>query len=251
MSIIKANCNIKYLNSNKIFDLITILRTLYYSKQKNNNEGKVILNNDYKFNIKRKRPEDLFENVSEYFNAETLVNYAESNSITRTQKKITIRALELLELKNNRSLILDAGCGPGFAAAYLNELGYKTVALDIISEFLKYYDIEYLNPILADMSYPPFKSDSFDSIISISALQWIIRDVESESERSILTNLFVSFYQILKPESKMIIQFYPKSTVIMDFIAEIVNNNTNFDGNFIIDNPNNPKKRKVFLLLKK
>jgi len=209
------------------------------------------LNKEYSFNIKRKRPEDLFENVSDYFNTETLTNYAESKSIMRTQKKIITRALELLELKNDRSLILDAGCGPGFAAAYLNELGHKTVALDIISEFLKYYDIEYLNPILADMCYPPFKSDSFDSIISISALQWIIRDVKSESESLVLTNLFVSFYQILKPESKMIVQFYPKSTVIMDYIAEIVNNKTNFKGNFIIDNPNNPKKRKIYLLLKK
>ena len=209
------------------------------------------MNKEYSFNIKRKRPEDLFENVSDYFNTETLTNYAESKSIMRTQKKITIRALELLELKNKHSLILDAGCGPGFAALYLNELGYKTVALDIISEFLKYYDIEDLNPILADMCYPPFKPDSFDSIISISALQWVIRDVKNESERLILTNLFVSFYQILKPESKMIVQFYPKSTVIMDYIAEIVNNKTNFKGNFIIDNPNNPKKRKIYLLLKK
>lgn len=209
------------------------------------------MNKEYLFNIKQKRPEDLFENVSDYFNTETLTNYAESKSIMRTQKKITIRALELLELKNNRPLILDAGCGPGFAAAYLNELGYKTVALDIISEFLKFYDIEYLNPVLADMCYPPFKPNSFDSIISISALQWVIRDVKNESERLILTNLFVSFYQILKPESKMIVQFYPKNTVIMDYIAEIVNNKTNFKGNFIIDNPNNPKKRKIFLLLKK
>ena len=209
------------------------------------------MNNNYSFNIKRKRPEDLFENVLDYFNAETLTNYAESKSIMRTQKKITIRALELLELKNDSPLILDAGSGPGFAASYLNELGYKTVALDIISDFLKYYDIEYLNPILADMCYPPFKPDSFDSIISISALQWVIRDLKKEHERLNLINLFVSFYQILKPESKMIVQFYPKNTVIMDYIAEIVNVNTNFKGNFIIDNPNNPKKRKVFLLLKK
>ena len=209
------------------------------------------MNKEYSFNIKRKRPEDLFENVSDYFNAETLTSYAESKSIMRTQKKIIIRSLDLLELKNRRPLILDAGCGPGFAAAYLNELGYKTVAIDIISEFLKYYDIEHLNPILADMCYPPFKPDSFDSIISISALQWVIRDVTKESEKLKLTNLFVSFYKILKPESKMIVQFYPKSTSIMDYIADIVNSKTDFKGNFIIDNPNNPKKRKVFLLLKK
>jgi len=209
------------------------------------------LNKEYSFNIKQKRPEDLFESALDYFNSEILTTYAESKSIMRTQKKILMRALELLELKNSPNLILDAGCGPGFVAAYLNELGYKTVALDIISEFLKYYDIGHLNPVLADMCYPPFKPDSFDSIISISALQWIIRDVKSESERLILTNLFKTFYQILKPESNMIVQFYPKSTIIMDYIATIVNTKTKFKGKFIIDNPDNPKKRKIFLLLKK
>jgi len=96
------------------------------------------LNNEYSFNIKRQRPEDLYEKVLDYFNEETLITYSESKSIMRTQKRITIRALELLELKNDRPLILDAGCGPGFAAAYLDELGYKTVALDIIAEFIKY-----------------------------------------------------------------------------------------------------------------
>ena len=209
------------------------------------------MNKEYSFNIKQKRPEDLFESALDYFNSETLTNYAESKSLMRTQKKILMRALELLELKNNCGLILDAGCGPGFVAAYLNELGYKTVALDIISEFLRFYDIEYLNPILADMCYPPFKPDSFDSIISISALQWIIRDVKSEGERLILTNLFKSFYQILKPKSNMIVQFYPKSTIIMDYIATIVNTKTKFKGKFIIDNPNNPRKRKIYLLMTK
>ena len=209
------------------------------------------MNKEYSFYVKRKRPEDLFENVSDYFSAETLTNYAESKSIMRTQKKITIRALELLELKNRRSLILDAGCGPGFAASYLNELGYKTVALDIISEFLKFYDIEYLNPILADMCYPPFKPDSFDSIISISALQWIYKNIENAIMRSNLINLFKSFYKILKPNSKAILQFYPKNDIVMENIGRIIKKSTQFSGNFIIDNHNNPKKRKIFLLLKK
>jgi len=209
------------------------------------------LNKEYSFYVKRKRPEELFENASDYFNAETLTNYAESKSIIRTQKKITIRALELLELKNRSSLILDAGCGPGFAASYLNELGYKTVALDIISEFLKFYDIEYLNPILADMCYPPFKPDSFDSIISISALQWIYKNIENAIMRSNLINLFKSFYKILKPNSKAIFQFYPKTNAVMENIGRIIKENTQFSGNFIIDNHNNPKKRKIFLLLKK
>ena len=209
------------------------------------------MNKEYSFNIKRKRPEDLFENVSDYFNAETLTNYAESKSIMRTQKKITIRALELLELQKNHCLILDAGCGPGFVAFYLNQLGHKTVALDFILDFLKFYDITDLNPILADMSYTPFQPKIFDAIISISALQWIFKETGNKIMRSNLISLFRSFYNILKPNSRAVIQFYPKNNVVMENIGKIIRETTQFSGTFIIDNPNNPKKRKIFLLLEK
>ena len=74
------------------------------------------MSDDYFFDVKRERPEELFESVIDYFNSETLANYAKSKSIMRTQRKITIRALELLELKKEHCLILDAGCGPGKAS---------------------------------------------------------------------------------------------------------------------------------------
>ena len=209
------------------------------------------MSDDYFFNVKRKRPEELYEKASDYYNLETLSNYAKSKSIMRTQIKMTQRALEILELKNKHSLILDAGCGPGFVAIYLKELGYKTIALDFISDFLKFYDIKVLNPILADMSYPPFQSKIFDAIISISALQWIFKDINNTIMRSNLISLFRSFYNILKPHSKALIQFYPLNNVIMENIGKIVRETTQFSGNFIIDNPNNSKKRKIFLILEK
>ena len=37
----------------------------------------------------------------------------------------------------------------------------------------------------------------------------------------------------------------------MDDIGDIVVKNTNFQGNFVIDSPNSPKKRKIYLILKK
>jgi len=209
------------------------------------------VSDDYFFNVKRKRPEELFESVIDYFKDETLSRYAESKSIMRTQRKITLRALEILELKKNHCIILDAGCGPGFVAMHLDELGYKTIALDIISGFIKFYDIKNLNPILADMCYPPFQPSIFDAIISISALQWIYKDSKSEKKRLNLIGLFKSFYSILKPNGKAVFQFYPKNKAILDDIGDIIAENTKFKGNFIIDNPNNPKKRKIFLILKK
>ena len=211
--------------------------------------GILNLSDDYFFNVKRKRPEELYKSALDYFRDETLSNYAKSKSIMRTQRKITLRALEILELKKNHCLILDAGCGPGFVAIYLNELGHKTIALDIVLNFLKYYNIRDLNPILSDMCYIPFQPNSFDAIVSISALQWIYKDPNAKKMRMNLISLFKSFYAILKPKSRAVFQFYPKSKVVLDSIGEIIAENTNFNGNFMIDNPDSPKKRKIYLLL--
>ncbi|NVM18894.1 MAG: methyltransferase domain-containing protein [Candidatus Lokiarchaeota archaeon] len=207
------------------------------------------MSDDYFFNVKRNRPEELYESALDYFKDETLSSYAKSKSIMRTQRKITLRALEIMELKKNHSLILDAGCGPGFVAIYLNELGHKTIALDIISGFLKFYDIKDLNPILADMCFPPFQPSMFDAIISISALQWIYKDSNTKKKRLDLIGLFKSFYMILKPKGKVVFQFYPKNKTVLDNIGDIIAKNTDFKGNFIIDNPDSPKKRKIYLLL--
>jgi len=209
------------------------------------------LSENYDFNIKRRRPEETYNKVSDYFRGEILEQYATSKNIMKIQEKITIRALELLNLKEKDAFILDAGTGPGFTAIYLNEIGYKTVAIDVIPAFLNYYNIKELNPIASDMCFPPFKPNTFDAIISISALQWIYRDIKNERMHSLLKSLSKSFFQILKPFSQVVIQFYPKNKEIMEKIGKIFTKNTAFCGNFIIDNPNSPKKRKIYLLLKK
>lgn len=206
---------------------------------------------NYDFDVKKKRPEESYERVIDYFKGKTLSRYAKSKSMMKIQEKITIRALELLDLKKKNSLILDAGCGPGFTSVYLKEIGYNVIALDIVSEFLHFYDIKDLNPIIADMCSPPFQSNSFDAIISISALQWVFREINSELMRNNLINLIKSFERILRPKSKAVFQFYPKSKSIMEKIGKIIAHNTNLKGTYIIDNPNSPKKRKIFLFLKK
>jgi len=66
-----------------------------------------------------------------------------------------------------------------------------------------------------------------------------------------LNNLIISFHRILKPNGKVIFQFYPKSNLIMEKIGSTFKKKNYFEGNFIIDNIKNPKKRKIFLFLKK
>lgn len=209
------------------------------------------LDREFNFNVKRKRPEEEYEKVSDYFKGNVLVQYANSKNIMRIQEKITKRALELLNLKKKDALILDAGCGAGFAAMYLKEIGYRIVALDLISEFLGFYEINELNPVNSDMCFPPFRPSTFDAIISISALQWIFRNINDKLMHLMLKSLSKSFFRILKPNSRVIIQFYPKSKEIMERIGKIIAEHTKFTGEFIIDNPHRQKKRKIFLLLRK
>lgn len=209
------------------------------------------MSDDYHFYVKKKRPEEIYERASDYFKGETLSWYANSKTIMRIQEKITIRALELLDLKKANQLILDAGCGAGFASIYLKELGHEVVALDIIHEFLTYYEINELNPIRSDMCFSPFRANCFNAIISISALQWVYRESNNKTMKSNLINLARTFYQVLKPDARAIFQFYPKNRTIMKDIGKIISDNTPFTGNFILDNLDNPKKRKIFLLLQK
>jgi SAM-dependent methyltransferase len=208
------------------------------------------MNDDYNFYIEKERPEDKYDKVSDYFKGERLVDYATSKSMMRIQEKITFRALEILDLQKKDALILDAGCGPGFTTIILNELGYRAVGLDLISEFLYFYEMKYLNPINADMSHLPFRSNSYDAIISISALQWVYRSLKNPKMEQKLRSLAKSFSKILKNNSKAVIQFYPKSYKLMQKVGKIFSTEGNFNGKFIIDNPDIPKKRKIYLLLK-
>lgn len=209
------------------------------------------MNDEYSFHVGKERPEEKYEKVSDYFKGQRLVDYATSKSMMRIQEKITLRALEILDLKKQDALILDAGCGPGFTTILLNELGYKTIGLDLISQFLYFYELKELDFINADMCFLPFREKRFDAIISISALQWIYRDTNSQKMEQKLISLVRSFKKILFSGSKAVFQFYPKNDRIMYKIGEIFIKFGDFKGRFIVDNPHNPKKRKIYLFLMK
>lgn len=213
--------------------------------------GEIDLNNGDKFEVRRKRPEDIHRDVTDYYNHNEISKYAKSKNIMNIQEKITIRALEILELTKNDAIILDLGCGPGFTGLYLNEIGYRIVSIDLIMDFLLYYDIKELNPLQSNMSFLPFRSQSFDAIISISALQWLCRNFNKQSTIDLMRNLAENTYDVLKPHSKAIFQFYPKNDIIMKEVGKIFIETTQFTGGFIIDSPNYPKKRRIYLILKK
>ena len=206
---------------------------------------------DYNFHVKKERPEDRIKDVREYFRNDTLLNYANSKNMKRIQEKITKRVLELLELVDRDNLILDAGCGPGFASFYLKQEGYNLISLDMITQFLNIYNMSEINPIAGDMTHLPFKPNTFDGIISISALQWIYQGINKRLDEKRMIKLVKSFYSVLKKNGIIIIQFYPKSLIALEEIGKIFVRYAPFEGGYIIDNQHNPKKRKVFLKLSK
>jgi 18S rRNA (guanine1575-N7)-methyltransferase len=206
---------------------------------------------DYNFHVKKERPEDIYNDVRDYYNNNTLLDYANSKNILRIQEKLTKRVLELLDFKDHNKLILDAGCGPGFASFYMQREGYALVSIDLINEFLNIYDMTNINPINGDMCYLPIKPNTFDGIVSISALQWIFRDINRKSDRIRLIELVKSFYHALKQNGTIVIQFYPKSKSILEEIGNIFIKHAPFEGGFIFENIENPKKRKIFLKLVK
>jgi SAM-dependent methyltransferase len=207
------------------------------------------MDEDFSFNVKKERPEERYEHVWDYFKGDRLEQYALSKNIQRIQTRIAARSLDLLDLEKKNGLLLDAGCGPGFASFYLREKGYKVIALDIIPQFLSYYFVKDINPLVSDMCHPPFRPNIFDGIISISALQWIYRNPSSTKMETNFINLLRSFYTIVKPNAKIIFQFYPRSDEILSNMKRLINLKTEFDGGFFIDHPNNPKKRRIFLKL--
>ncbi len=189
--------------------------------------------------VKNKRPED--ETTAEEYFEKFGEAYASSNAIRNIQRKITLRAIELARWSKGAK-ILDLGCGSGFSMEVLVEKGYKTVGIDISEKMVELAKKAGFEAIKADAKELPFEDESFEGILSISMLQWLKpKDVERVAKECI---------RVLKPGGKAVIQFYPKSEEEMVKVGKAFVK-AGFVGEFAIDNPKNPRKRKIFLVLEK
>ncbi len=205
------------------------------------NRQKLVLECFREFKVKGERPEDFFESEEFYENA---LKHGKSSAIKRIQEKITLRAVELL-LPLLESRILDVGCGSGFSMRILQELGFEGVlGVDSSKGMVELALKNGFQAQVASMESLPFEKNSFDVIISISALQWISGDLKK------LKNASREFYRVLDKRGIAAIQFYPKSSDELKVVAEEFNS-AGFQVRIVIDNENNARKRKVFLMLRK
>lgn len=76
--------------------------------------------------------------------------------------------LAALEELNLRDRIVDIGCGTGLLAEFLKR---KLFGCDISFEMLRKAKKRGVMAVQADLDYLPFKSDTFNSIVSFTAIQ--------------------------------------------------------------------------------
>ncbi|MFC1685821.1 class I SAM-dependent methyltransferase [Nanoarchaeota archaeon] len=189
------------------------------------------------------RPEEIYVEPSKYYTDEEVKKYILSGGMKRTQEKIAYRILELAKLKGGK--VLDMGCGIGYTASVYEREGFSVVGLDVLPKMLEEARKKGLRVVEGDMRdvSDMFGEGSFDAIFSVSALQWL-------KEKKDLEKVAFGIRKVLKAGGKLVIQFYPKTEEEMMMTAKIFKK-AGFEGQIIIDNPKNPMKRVIFLVMDK
>ena len=194
--------------------------------------------------------------------------YDSQKWMERNQKKTTIKTINYLfdtklgkiyyKLEQDLPLtILDLGCGTGFSSEILAEYGFKVIGVDILHDMLskanmkrKMLKIKNLMLILADINYLPLRNRSIHFITSISAYNFIIHEQCSHrNKRKIANNTAKYLHKILKPDGRMVIEFYPESEEELNLFNSSFTDN-GFNG-FMVKNTPNQKSGQTYLLLKK
>jgi ubiquinone/menaquinone biosynthesis C-methylase UbiE len=156
--------------------------------------------------------------------------YDNSIWMERNQKKATLSCVSYLydkkldelgkldHLSKEGSLILDMGCGTGFSSEILVSQGFKVVAIDILVDMIykarekkeTYEEYDFIDLIWADINYLPFRDNSFEVAISVSAYNFIIHNLHNKEDKN--TKLYKTartLFEILKSKGRIVIEFYP------------------------------------------
>lgn len=199
---------------------------------------------DSGWKIKNQRPEEALISPEFYYSEEEIEKYSKSGGMRRAQEKLAYRVLELLSLQK-KSRILDLGCGPGFTAEVYRSEGHKVICLDLMLLMIKKTKEKGFSAFVGDMRNVGeiFKGKIFDAVVSVSALQWVKKEED-------ITQIAKGIYSLLKKDSPLVIQFYPKSEMEAKDVFNLFIKN-GFYGQIITDWPNIPKNRTIYLSLKR
>ena len=197
----------------------------------------------------------------EFYFGEKAEFYAKSKWMARNQMKSTRRALELLEdiriggelfKSPEHLLVLDLGCGSGFSSDIIESQGFPTIGLDNSFDMLE-HNLEKTAPhkrnlVCGMIEALPFRKDTFDIMISISAFNFILENILQKEKKKILKKVTNILHEIMGPNGRVIIEFYPKKVDIPLYMESLKHY---FEGGLVIDNPNQRKEQKFLILRQK
>jgi|Deesub1362A_J573_1020465.scaffolds.fasta_scaffold00759_21 cyclopropane fatty-acyl-phospholipid synthase-like methyltransferase len=194
-----------------------------------------------RFRVKNRRPEEVYTSPLRYFDGERARRYARSGAIRRTQEMHAARIVELLNLAPPLR-VLDVGCGPGFSSLYLMSLGFDVTGVDINPHMLDIARGRGVRCIMHDVTVPK-PIGEYEAVISVSAVQWF----SSDGERA---RGFVEFLKMNLVEGGCAgIHLHPASSEEVLRFARLFRRG--FTGGVHVDNPDDPGRRAVYILLRR
>lgn len=185
-----------------------------------------------------------------YYNDKESQKYNSNTRVTKIQREMTLRALELLAMPAEPCTILDLGCGSGLSGRAINELGHRWVGVDISPAMLAIAQsqTQSLGLLRCDLGIPlPFQKESFDYAVSISAVQWLFQSYATHHyPLSRVRTFFRSLYSTVAVRAVIQVYCSKKELDILTKEARLAG----FSGGMIVDNEGT-KNVKHFLVLDK
>jgi ubiquinone/menaquinone biosynthesis C-methylase UbiE len=193
--------------------------------------------------VKRERPEEKIGDARLFYDeGGEAERYSQSNAMQRIQRQLTLAALLYAEFREGAKL-LDAGCGNGYSALVAKEAGFEVKGFDVSPTMVEIAKRSGVDARVGDLRKIPFSARSFDGVFSISALQWL-------KKKEDLSKAAKEFYRVLKNGGGAVVQWYPKSEDEMLASADEFKR-AGFEVTLRVENPDNPRKRRVFMLCDK
>ena len=171
----------------------------------------------------------------------------------RIQGELIKKLFELMDVNQNVSLMLDAGCGNGESLIipecekfHVIGVDHDIAALSAVHERAQRASMPVDNVSVVRLDLDDglcFRENSFDLAISVSFLQWLC----VKSSDSVL-KFFYFLSLVLIHNGSAGIQFYPRN--IDDIIKVVSTAEVYFKGALVSDFPHSNRGRKLFLILK-
>ena len=194
-----------------------------------------------------------------FYNEDQSIKYHQNSRIIKIQKELTERALELLDLEEDKQyLFLDVGSGSGISSEVLENHGHFVLGVDLSLHMLKInYNEKFsknensnlmLDLVNMDIGEEwPFKEECFDYAISMSVIQWLFQSYQKSHIPTVrIKRFFKLLYNTIKYGA--VLQFYcskKEIEVLMQYSKA-----AGFEGGLQIDNEGT-KNQKYFLVLSK